>query len=240
MNLLLLEKNEVSADGCVVLRDRRFDQLVQVHGVTAGDSVRVGLIDGLMGSAEVLQVTHDHVVLRPNCTIDPPQPMPLVLVLVMPRPKMLRRCLRMVAELGVKELFLINSYRVEKSFWQTPLLEAAALKESLLLGLEQAKDTRLPLIHIRKWFKPFVEDELPHLLQGRQGYVAHPTPEGLTLDQLSTPLQQPSLLCIGPEGGFIPYEVGKLQRVGLQSLTLGKRILRVETVLPLLLGRLFF
>jgi len=240
VNLLLLHQDEFAADGCVTLRDRRFKQLTQVHKIEVGDSVRVGIINGLMGEAEVLQVFSDRVTLKPECLSRPPPPLPLVLVLAMPRPKMLRRCLRMIAELGVKELYLLNSYRVEKSYWQTPLLQPAALEESVLLGLEQAKDTCLPNIHIRKRFKPFVEDELPTLLQNCVGYVAHPVEGGISLNQLDTPLSESSLLCIGPEGGFIPYEVDKLQQVGLESLTLGKRILRVETVLPFLLGRLFF
>jgi len=240
MNLLLLQPEELADDGVVTLCDRRFNQLTQVHQVVVGDQVRVGIINGLMGQAEILQLTPDHVVLHPTCEDKPPQALPMILVLAMPRPKMLRRCLRMVAELGVKELYLINSYRVEKSFWQTPLLEPAALEENMLLGLEQAKDTLLPKIHIKKRFKPFVEDELPALLQERAGFVAHPSPDGISLARLDTPITRPSLLCIGPEGGFIPYEVEKLQGVGLGALTLGERILRVETVLPFLLGRLYF
>ncbi len=240
MNLLLLHEEEFAVDGRVTLRGRRYDQLIQILKIEVGDSIRVGVVDGLMGNAEVLQVARDHVVLQPCCSIMPPKALPLVLVLAMPRPKMLWRCLRMVAELGVKELYLVNSFRVEKSYWQTPQLEASALKEKMLLGLEQAKDTLLPQIHIRKRFKPFVEDELPSLLDGRKGYVAHPMPEGLELGQLDTPLIEPTLLCIGPEGGFIPYEVDKLKLVGLKPLSLGERILRVETVLPFLLGRLFF
>ena len=48
-----------------------------------------------------------------------------------------------------------------------------------------------------------------------------------------------TVLVIGPEGGFIPYEVEKLQTAGCQPVTLGPRILRVETALTSLLGRLF-
>jgi hypothetical protein len=63
-----------------------------------------------------------------SCARNRPRPLPLTVVLALPRPKMLRRILRALAEVGVKELHLINSYRVEKSYWQSPLLAPTALR----------------------------------------------------------------------------------------------------------------
>jgi len=62
--------------------------------------------------------------------------------------------------MGVKKIIFIHSYRVEKSYWQTPLLEEKNIEEQLILGLEQAKDTVMPEVILAKRFKPFVEDEL--------------------------------------------------------------------------------
>ena len=43
---------------------------------------------------------------------------------------------------------------------------------------------------------------------------------------------------LGPEGGFVPYEIERFQACGFSPVSLGERILRVDTALPALVGRL--
>ena len=156
-------------------------------------------------------------------------------MLALPRPKMLRRILRTIAELGVPELHLINSYRVEKSYWQSPVLKQGTLREYLLQGLEQSRDTQVPRVHHHHAFKPFVEDSLPGMIRGGNALLAHPGEHSPCPRHISGE----TLLVIGPEGGFIPYEVDKLQSAGCNVVSLGPRILRVENAVTSLLGRLF-
>ncbi|HBM49766.1 MAG TPA: 16S rRNA (uracil(1498)-N(3))-methyltransferase, partial [Marinobacter sp.] len=73
------------------------------------------------------------------------------------------------------------------------------------------------------------------LLEGKRALVAHP---GMAAP-CPNHLNEPAALCIGPEGGFTDYEVGKLEEAGCQSVHLGPRILRVETAVPVLVSRLF-
>ena len=235
MNLLLLEEADFIAPDRVILRDRRLTHMQDVHRSVVGDSLRVGRIGGLMGSAQLLRLEADEAELRITLDQPPPAKLPLTLVLALPRPKMLRRVFQTVAAMGVPKIVLVNSYRVEKSFWQTPFLEPQAIREQLILGLEQARDSVLPEIIIEKRFKPFVEDRLPALTQGTLGLVGHPgnyppCPRGL---------DEPVTLAIGPEGGWIPYEIDLLGIAGLQPVQLGDRILRVETAVTALLARLF-
>ena len=164
MNLLLLEGADFIAADRVILRDRRLVHMQEVHRAVVGDNLRVGRIGGLMGNAQLLRLEAGEAELHVSFDQPPPTKLPLTLLLALPRPKMLRRVLQTVAAMGVPKVVLVNSYRVEKSFWQTPFLEPEAVREQLILGLEQARDTVLPEISIEKRFKPFVEDRLPAML----------------------------------------------------------------------------
>lgn len=235
MNLLLLEEADFIAADRVVLRDRRLKHMQEVHRCEVGDSLRVGRVNGLLGSARLLRLEAREAELSVSFEHAPPAKLPLTLILALPRPKMLRRVFQTVATMGVPRVILVNSYRVEKSFWQTPFLEAAAIREQLILGLEQARDSVLPEIVIEKRFKPFVEDRLPAVVEGTLGLVGHPG----DFPACPRAVEQPVTLAIGPEGGWIPYEVDLLQASGLNPVQLGARILRVETAVTALLARLF-
>lgn len=235
MNLLLLREEDFVSDDRVQLRDRRLQHLVQVHQAQVGDQLKVGLLGGLMGQGQLLSLTDKCAEIAVQLDQPPPGKLPLTLLLAMPRPKMFRRILQHCATLGVADIVLLNSYRVEKSFWQTPFLQPTQIEQNLILGLEQARDTILPSIRIEKRFKPFVEDHLRPIAADTLALVAHPGQHPACPRAVSGPVT----LAIGPEGGWIPYEVDKLQESGFQPVQLGERILRVETAVTALVGRLF-
>jgi RsmE family RNA methyltransferase len=219
----------------VRLEGRRLRHISEVHRASVGDELSVGVLGGLIGTGRVTLLTQSVIEMEVRFDREPPRKLPLTLILALPRPKALRRLLRTVSALGVKRLILINSLRVEKSYWQTPFLNDATVKEQLLLGLEQAKDTVLPEVLLRPLFKPFVEDELPGLIRETMSLVAHPAAA------LPCPrnIGRSVTLAVGPEGGFIPYEIDKLVSCGFTPVSLGERILSVETAVPSLIARLF-
>ncbi len=206
-----------------------------VHGAAVGDTLRVGALGGAVGTGTVTRLDEALLEMTVQLTEAPPAPLPATLLLALPRPKVLKRVLQGITAMGVKRLVLLNSYRVEKSYWQSPVVQKETLREQLILGLEQARDTVLPEVLLRQRFKPFVEDELPALAEGTLPLLAHPVAEG----DCPRRVEGPVTLAVGPEGGFIPYEVEKLVECGFQTVSLGERILRVETAVPALLGRLF-
>lgn len=234
MNLLLLLPEDRLENGQFRIDGRRFRHIGEHLKLDLGATLRAGLLDGQLGSARIesLQTQSLNVSFTP--IKPPPAPTDIILLLALPRPKMLKRILIDITTLGIKRLVLLNSYKVEKSYWSTPELHASLLHEKLLLGLEQAGDTQLPQLQLEKRFKPFMEDRLPALCQDRLNLLAHPG------DYPTVPcaIQQPAVVAIGPEGGWTDYERDCFLQAGFACRSLGERILRVETAVPTLLGRL--
>lgn len=236
MNRLLLQPNEIAADGTARLTDHRHRHIRTVLSGQPGDTLKVGILNGRCGHATIAASDATETRLSDIvCEQSPPSKLPLTLLLALPRPKAARRICRTAAELGIEHLVLLNSYRVEKSYWQSPLLTQDKILGYFREGLEQAGDTVLPTLQIEKRFKPFVEDRLPGMISGRRALLAHPYAGAET----AAASKEPSILAVGPEGGFIPYEVEKLEQAGMRGISLGPRILRVETAVPTLLAKLF-
>lgn len=236
MNLVLLFEEDFAQDPQRVrLSGRRLAHVREIHRAEVGDELCVGLLGGRIGSGKVLALDENGIELAVEFDRAPPAALPVTLVLALPRPLVLKRVLIAATSLGVKRILLVNAGRVEKSYWQSHAMTDAAIREQLLLGLEQARDTRLPEVGLRKRFRPFVEDELPSLLPGKLGLVAHPgggpeCPRGVDREVV---------LAVGPEGGWSDHEISALQECGLRAVGLGERILRVETAIPALLARIF-
>ncbi len=237
MNLLLLEPADFTAGGGIRLTGRRLAHVRGVLAPEAGSTLRVGLLGGRIGTARVAALTADELVLDPPAlTEDPPPRAGIDLLLAMPRPKALAKLLPAIASLGVDRLVLTNAARVEKSYFAAGVVEPASVDALLRLGLEQARDTVFPEVLVRPLFRPFVEDECDQMLSDADlRLVAHP--------QASLPCPRRDgagrvALAIGPEGGWVPFEIELLASRGFRPVSLGPRVLRVETVVPLLVGML--
>jgi 16S rRNA (uracil1498-N3)-methyltransferase len=235
MNLILLfPKDFVDNASRVRLQGRRLKHVLAVHRASINDELCVGLAGGHIGTGRVTSLNEMVLEMDVRLNRAPPPALPVTLILALPRPKVLRRVLRSVSSMGVKRIILLNSFRVEKSFWQSPFLSEAGLNEQLILGLEQARDTMLPEVMLRPLFKPFVEDEISTLIHGTLPLVAHPAAS----DSCPRNIGQPVTLAVGPEGGFIPYEIELLISRGFSVVNLGDRILSVEVAVTALLSRM--
>lgn len=234
MNIVLLDPRQTESEVWSITSTRQLAHLRTHLNVQVGDRLKVGIREGQRYLTEVLMVSDSVIQVTPIQTEPVPAKLPVTLIVAMPRPKVLRRLIMDSVTIGVEKIVLLHSYRVDKSYWQTPFLQQ--IDQYVTLGLEQAGDTVAPKIEIYKRFKPFVEDVLPTWITvERPAYVAHPY-AGMTMPNAIT---HACTLLIGPEGGFIPYEIDLLEKNGCQAVSLGNRILRTETAIPYILGRLF-
>lgn len=216
-----------------------------VHRAAAGRTLRVGLLGGLAGEGRVVAVDGDHgaqeharVELDVALADPPPAKLPLRVLLALPRPKVLERALGALASLGVAEIVLLNAWRVDKAYWSSPKIRDEVMRDALLEGLAQARDTVLPSLVRARLFRRYLEDELAAATAEGPRLLAHPGAAAPCPAGLLVPQGAMATLAIGPEGGWIEPELASFERAGFRSVSLGPRVLRVETALAALIGRL--
>lgn len=231
MNLIILYPSDYTVDGRVRLNDYRHKHVVEVLKAQVGEKIRVGDLNGCMGLGSILALTEQLLEMSVVCDDDPPQAAPLNLVLALPRPKVFKRILITATTLGIKRICLINSWRVDKSYWGSPCLAPDEINRQLITGLEQARDTVLPVVTLHSRFKPFVEDELQNIAGGGSCFVAHPHNAKPCPQFPFRSAEQMVTVAVGPEGGFIDYEVDKFIECNFTPIEIGARILRVETAI---------
>jgi RsmE family RNA methyltransferase len=236
VNLLLLHPDEIDATGLARIDGRRAEHVCLVLRAQPGQRLRAGLVDGPLGAAVVEAIGPRELVVRVACGEDAP-PADDVLLLAVPRPKALLRMLTHAAALGFGRIVLFRSWRVEKSHLDSVAMRAEVQREQLLLGLEQAGRTRVPLVQFFPLFKPMVEDSLDGLGLPLQRFVADPRAQ-LGTDQLALARGAPFALALGPDGGFLPYELDQFAAHGFCAVHCGQHPLRTESALSVLWGQL--
>ncbi|MEO0479008.1 MAG: RsmE family RNA methyltransferase [Planctomycetota bacterium] len=237
MNVVLFEAREVGSDNRCELHDRRLLHLRQVLSAQPGDRLRVGILDGSLGYAEVESIDDQRAVLQ--CAFDEPAPSRSddTLILGIPRPNILARVLEAAVTLGFGRIALLRTRLVDKSQLQSHALLPEALQERILKGLEQSVRTARPEIVLEDRFRPFVEDRPTQWALGPSRFVGHP--EGSRdLASERVDCSGPITLAIGPERGFTDFEIERFGASGFTAVRSGTQPLRVETALSVLTGQL--
>ncbi len=234
MNLILLEPDEIAADGAAILSGVRARHVREVLRAAPGEEIRVGVVDGPMGTATVIE---DGKEIRLHCVLSneiPPIPR-VDLLLAMPRPKVMNRLWPVLASLGVGRILISNAWKTERNYFDTHVLAPVHIRAGLIEGLQQARDTRLPQVSIHRQFRKLIEDELEGLGPYVARWVAHPgEPSGWP----SVLGEGRMLLAVGPEGGWTPFELGLLIESGFEAVSWGPRALRTDTACAVLLGQI--
>ncbi len=234
MNLLLLERDEISAGGGARLTGRRAEHLLKVLRVEPGRELRLGVINGGKGSGRVLSVAPGEVELAVEVDAEPPPEPWIDLIVALPRPAVLHRVLQTVAAMGVGRLDLTAAWRVEKSFFSSPALRPEAIRRHLLLGAEQGRVTRLPEVRLHRLLVPFVR-ELEERPEPPRRLLAEPG----AVDPFESTFEGGGRIeiAIGPEGGWIDREIETWRGAGFTPFHLGPWILRSETAVAAALAQ---
>ena len=240
MNLILLEADEIDAAGAARLSGPRAVHALEVLKVSAGQSLRVGMVDGPRGTAIVQGI--DGRSLDLTCAFEatvPPRPR-VDLLLAVPRPKVMRRLWAQLAALGVGRIVLTNAERVERPYFDTHILGPECYRPLLIEGLQQAQDTRLPEVSIHRRFKVLIEDDLEALCGKGLRLVADPEGSGsvgaAVRDHAGGDADGRVLLAVGPEGGWNRFELNLLAAHGFSVASMGPRTLRTDTACLALLA----
>lgn len=253
MNIILFEQQEItqSIPQQIVVTDHRAKHIVKVLRSALGDKLRVGVIDGAKGDAIVIAVTGKYpfavtLELQFDGAVQEVEPV-IDLILALPRPIMLRRILSQATTLGIGSFHIIQANRVEKSFWEASLLEPEEYRQHLVAGLEQAVATRLPKVYFHRKFKPFIEDFFPTISAAYSAKIIADPRGDITISKAlraispqvaSARTGNKILLCVGPEGGWVDYELDKFVQAGCSLCEIGPRILKVDTAVVALHSRI--
>ncbi|KAK2196305.1 bifunctional Ribosomal RNA small subunit methyltransferase E/tRNA (guanine-N1-)-methyltransferase [Babesia duncani] len=242
--LVLNENDLLPHGLALVTQKRILDHVYHVLHATVGQQLKVGILNSIKTTATILHQCQRGLVLYINPLDPPesqelqcPQEymqipelhqIPKVqiadsdarheektsidLVLGIPRPKSLDKALQYAASMGVGNIFLLCSSRVQQCYLKSHQLSQEAIQKSLLLGLEQGAHTRLPEVHIFESMGRFCR-----YMQDKDyvRLIAHPT-IATSLGGLKLQNQPPRavLVAIGPEGGWLNYEIENFAKMG--------------------------
>lgn len=238
MNMMMIFSEDFinGSDNLIKICDeRRLTHLKKVLRVKEGKICQVGLLNGKIGNAEVIEITDNSITMKSSFTTDAPSKLPLTLVIALQRPNTVKKIIHSAISVGVKKIIFIGCFKVEKSYWDSSVLADESLYKEQLLALEQCVDTVPIKIEFCRYFKTFLEEVLPAFKQDSQLLLAHPDKEenfSKFIDE-----EKETYLFMGPEGGFTDYEVSALKEAGAKQLSLGSRILRTEFAFTALAGR---
>jgi 16S rRNA (uracil1498-N3)-methyltransferase len=242
VNLIILTDSDQTTENHYRVTDRRAAHIRTILKAGPGDTVRVGLLNGPIGKGEIVSVTDGSVDLVCQFDQEPPTIWPEVdLFCAISRPKTMRKILVTAAMMGVRRLMLVRANRTDKSYLASPLLTPEGWTPFLIEGLAQGGLTRLPGVTVHPLFRPFVEDNLVQFFGGKKDtlkLISDPTAVATLTQAWSTCEHNHILAAVGPEGGWVPFEVGLLEQQGFVGFSLGPWTLRVETAVVAVLAQI--
>lgn len=197
-----------------------------LHVMRAKVGERITLFDGsgVEFAAEITKCGRSDVEARvlKRREVDRELPFTLVVGVSLPKGDRQKWLVEKLTELGVTELVPLTT---ERGVAQPTDSALERLARSVIEAAKQCGRNRLMQITPPQTLHDWVASAKS--TPDSRPLIAHPDGKSLPSLDLATPL--PTLLAIGPEGGFTDGEVAAALAHGWQTVHLGQRILRIET-----------
>ena len=235
MNIALFSSNEISSP--LSVKDERGEHIVKVLHKKSGDSFKAGIINGSEGTATIKKIDDKERFFtftpeKPGLT-----PQPLIMIIGFPRPIQLKRLLRDIAALGIKEVHLTGTELGEKSYMQSNLVEHGTAYKMLIDGTVQAGTTSVPELFLHKTLKECLTSLQNSLDKNFQALALdninpkYSLVEALQKEAATPNLQEEyiTIAAIGSERGWTDNERKLLETSGFIRCGMGNRIMRTET-----------
>ncbi|MBL7662232.1 RsmE family RNA methyltransferase [bacterium] len=239
MNLLIIEKSDLLDIRTALVADDRARHLIEIKKVKLGTEIAVGLIDSWLGKARVVELQAKQVKLEIIEQAEVEREFDLTLLLALPRPQLLKKVLQIAGMWGVKEIIFSGSEKVEKSYFQSIVLEPQTLKKHLVDGMSQGVNIFLPQVRVEKHLKQALE-----LIQNtKDKFLAEKTAEQKLINFYVHNREKSNydkiLVALGPEGGFMPSEIDAFVQSGFLMFNISPYVLRVDVALSAALAQLY-
>ena len=224
MNLILLDNEETSI--CWSPNEPRAKHVREILRLGVGDNFIVGIKNGRMGRARILEDNTEGMRLEISLQWAPPAILPIHLLIGLPRPQVARRLLREMPSLGVERGTFFAAEKSEPAYRQSRLWSTGEWRKLLREGAELAFSTHIPTIQHADNLSQAVENL--EACQIRIAFDLYETEGPFDRHSLNSD-DNAILLAFGPEGGWTPRERQVLRGQDFRLLSLGARVMRVET-----------
>jgi 16S rRNA (uracil1498-N3)-methyltransferase len=215
--------------GCMMLDGPEAHHLLHVMRASVGDEVT--LFDGsgaeFKATVQTLRRTDAELRIVERREIDRELPFDLVVGVALPKGDRQKWLVEKLTELGVTTLVPLVT---ERSVAQPAAGALDRLRRSIIEAAKQCGRNRLMKIAEPQSWNEWIVGRLGSSVSeppANRRLVAHPV--GLPLSEIDHSQSLPTHLVIGPEGGLTDSEVGAATAADWQCVSLGPRILRVET-----------
>jgi 16S rRNA (uracil1498-N3)-methyltransferase len=206
------------------LAGSEFHHLAHVMRGSPGDRLTVFDGQGTEADAEIIRLSKTSATLRLAARrCDSPQTGPqIVLATSIPKSDRFRWLVEKATELGVARLIPL---RATRSVVAPGAVKLDKMRQAVIEACKQSGRNRLMPIEPLTHWEEFVSAVIPTtstLVADPNGLPVPDVPE-------SWAKNGSLLLVVGPEGGFTETELGEAIEAGAQTVSLGPRILRIET-----------